>query len=107
MSACGYPFRDCLGLSSSSAKLVEMLANGESLAAAAGRLSLSTGSARQYIKRAFRKNRCEPPGRLDLQGARLSDVGTVSSVTDAVSAQRRRDSWEAARSVTTIKLVRS
>lgn len=43
------------GLLASEAKLVELLANGLSLAQAAKQLDLSTGSARQYLKRAFQK----------------------------------------------------
>lgn len=43
------------GLLASEAKLVELLANGLSLTEAAGQLQLSSGSARQYLKRIFRK----------------------------------------------------
>lgn len=43
------------GLLASEAKLAELLANGSSLAEAAEQLNLSVGSARQYLKRAFRK----------------------------------------------------
>jgi DNA-binding CsgD family transcriptional regulator len=43
------------GLLASEAKLVELLANGSSLADAVEQLKLSTGSARQYLKRAFQK----------------------------------------------------
>lgn len=43
------------GLTASEAKLVELLANGLSLAEAARQLDLKIGSARQYLKRAFLK----------------------------------------------------
>jgi DNA-binding CsgD family transcriptional regulator len=43
------------GLLISEARLVELLANGASLAEAARQLGLKTGSARQYLKRVFRK----------------------------------------------------
>lgn len=43
------------GLMASEAKLVELLANGQSLSEAAKQLDLKVGSARQYLKRAFQK----------------------------------------------------
>jgi len=56
--------RHWLGLTPSEARLARLLADGEPLARAADALRLTQGSARQYLKRIFRKTGCHRQSEL-------------------------------------------